>query len=691
MLTGNASIIRKCIACIFLCLLSGVAPCAGVAELNIGAITGPGWKIEGVRFSAEELFKQPSAIILQASKLTFAKPFHDLQFADIRCEQFTLKANEADCRKGRAAVRSAYWQSPSARFSFHLGKTESRLTVQDGRFAGGDLSMKAEKKGKDWQVNFELGPVDQSVLKQWLPQTNTEELSSLKQGKMKIRGSLTGKGSELAKATLSLRASGISGQTSDAKLAVENVGLSAELFATKRGKLWFWQTESEVSNGAIYADPVYVEVKDRPITLFAKGTAGSDFKDAEIQTLTFNHAEVATVSGTASVAFKDRFIVKAADLSLQSESPQGVLTTYLSPFFTGEPFASTQVSGHVSAKIKLVQQTLTEASLNFAHLNLTDDQRKWRLQDGNGDLNWSQYPTQTRYSQLNWQSLSLKGLTIAAGALRFESRGNAFALSDKVRLPLLNGTLAIDTFSWRAKPGDEPDVSFAGNLDSLSLEQLTQSLGWTPLTGNISGQIPGVEYHNKVLSLGGELSINVFDGTIKISQLKSSGLFSGFPRLESEIELDHLDLEQLTAKFEFGAITGRLSGFVKNLVLENWRPLSFYAWFGTPDNDNSSHRISQKAVKNIASIGGGGASDILSRGFLSFFETFRYDQIGMGCYLHDGACQLMGLEAKGEGYYLIKGGWLPRIDVVGYNPRVNWDVLVERLKRVAAPEQAIVK
>ena len=125
--------------------------------------------------------------------------------------------------------------------------------------------------------------------------------------------------------------------------------------------------------------------------------------------------------------------------------------------------------------------------------------------------------------------------------------------------------------------------------------------------------------------------------------------------------------------------------------MENWKPVTFYAWLGTPDDDDSSHRISQRAVNNIASIGGGGASDLLSRSFLGMFETFRYDKIGVGCYLHEGVCQMMGLEATGQGYYLIKGGWLPRIDVLGYNARVNWDVLVERLGRVASPEQAVIQ
>ncbi|MFU8790424.1 MAG: C4-dicarboxylate ABC transporter, partial [Methylobacter sp.] len=120
-----------------------------------------------------------------------------------------------------------------------------------------------------------------------------------------------------------------------------------------------------------------------------------------------------------------------------------------------------------------------------------------------------------------------------------------------------------------------------------------------------------------------------------------------------------------------------------------WRPVTFFAWLGTPENDNSRRGISQKAVKNIANIGGGGASDLLSRSFLSFFETFGYDKLGLGCYLHDGVCQLMGVEALESGYVIVAGGGLPRIDVIGYNARVDWDVLIERLKRVTTSEPSV--
>ena len=168
-------------------------------------------------------------------------------------------------------------------------------------------------------------------------------------------------------------------------------------------------------------------------------------------------------------------------------------------------------------------------------------------------------------------------------------------------------------------------------------------------------------------------------------------MFTDFARLTMDMEINNLDLYSLTQKIKMGGIEGRASGFITNLQLENWQPVTFYAWLGTPENDDSTHIISQKAVENIASIGGSSAADVISKGVLRFFDTFGYDKLGFGCYLHQGVCQLMGVEAATQGYYLIKGGGLPRIDIIGYNPRVDWNILLKRLSRITSNDEVVVE
>ena len=116
----------------------------------------------------------------------------------------------------------------------------------------------------------------------------------------------------------------------------------------------------------------------------------------------------------------------------------------------------------------------------------------------------------------------------------------------------------------------------------------------------------------------------------------------------------------------------------------NWQPVAMDMHFYTPKDDKTPHRISQRAVENLASVGGGGAAAILSTGFLQFFEVFAYDQIGLRCVLQDAACAMSGAGPakagpQGRGYYIVKGRGIPRIDVVGFRNTVSWPRLVQQL------------
>ena len=155
---------------------------------------------------------------------------------------------------------------------------------------------------------------------------------------------------------------------------------------------------------------------------------------------------------------------------------------------------------------------------------------------------------------------------------------------------------------------------------------------------------------------------------------------------------DNIDLETLTRAFSFGRIEGRLDGRIDGLQLESWRPVAFDAVLATPEDDNSRHRISQKAVDNISSIGGGGVGGALSRSFLRFFKDFPYDRLGIRCRLERGICDMGGVAAAPQGYYLVKGRLIPpRLDVIGYADRVNWDTLIAQIMAVTARQEVRVE
>jgi hypothetical protein len=657
------------------------------ASLNVGAINAQDWKLEGIKIVLADLAQQKQKLILTINRLTLPKPFDDLQLANIRCAVFSWHDNELHCEQGRAEIRSKRWQSPAADFSFHIKENLTEFKMTDMRLLGGTMTIAGDEKSNQWQLEIKAKALDSLLIQKQLQQKTFD----IKSGSIDFE--LQANGSEMRVKAFNLIAGlkGLTGQTKEGKFATEALTLSTRINARNHGGLWQWQSHSRLTEGALYAEPVYLEAGEQPIALDAIGDWDDKSKRTGIRTVHYSHAQVGELSGSGVAFVNDGVILDKAELLLRSDDLEKLSAIYLKPFFEQTDLEGVTLAGRMNADLAIVQQSLTSLKLLFNNLAVKDAEERFGLLGGTGAVNWSREQAFAQPSKISWRQLKLRALPVGPARLDFFAGANEVRLLEKVNLPFLGGTIAVNQFNWQSEAQQEPEIYFEGGLNNVSLEQLSKALNWTPLSGTVSGKIPGVEYRNKTLRLGGELIIRVFDGVVKITDFASSGLSTDFPRLNAEIEIDNLDMDQLTRKFEFGGITGRLSGFVKKLSLENWKPVSFYAWLGTPEDDDSSHKISQKAVKNIANIGGGGASDLLSRSFLSFFETFRYDKLGLGCYLHDGVCQLMGVEAAHQGYAIIKGGGLPRIDVIGYNPEVDWDVLMERLKRITSSDEVIVK
>ena len=64
---------------------------------------------------------------------------------------------------------------------------------------------------------------------------------------------------------------------------------------------------------------------------------------------------------------------------------------------------------------------------------------------------------------------------------------------------------------------------------------------------------------------------------------------------------------------------------------------------------------------------------------IGLFDDFGYARIGIGCRLADDVCHMDGLGSAGAGFIIVEGSGLPRLTVVGFNRRVDWPTLVERL------------
>jgi hypothetical protein len=255
-------------------------------------------------------------------------------------------------------------------------------------------------------------------------------------------------------------------------------------------------------------------------------------------------------------------------------------------------------------------------------------------------------------------------------------------------LPIMDGKLRVSDFQ-AGKEGQNWHWQFSGGITPISIQKLAGALGTRPLQGSLSGVIPEVSYQNSKLTVDGALLFKIFDGTAVVKDLAIQDAFGPAPYLTGDLDMRNLDLQLLTKAFSFGSMQGKIDVGVHKLVMSKWRPVSFQASVHSSPGDYP-RRISQTAVQNISALGGAGAAAAIQRSFLSFFKEFGYDQIGLSCTLHQGVCQMGGVEPAPQGYIIVKGGGIPAITVIGYNRSVDWDVLLARLARITQTNTAPV-
>ena len=371
-------------------------------------------------------------------------------------------------------------------------------------------------------------------------------------------------------------------------------------------------------------------------------------------------------------------------LSLAGASLEALYPLYVQPWLYGTLGGDLDAAGRVEAALSWQGGRLAGLSLSLAGGRIEDRQGRLAFEGLAAQLAWD--AAAPRDSTIAWSGGRLYRIELGASRLQVRNEGDGFRLLKPASIPVFDGRLIVD--AWRLRRPGRPDMAFDFDaiLTPVSLERLSRALDWPLLAGRLSGVVPAVHYEQGVLTVGGVLLAQAFDGRLTVRNLRLERPFGLVPRLAADIRLEDLDLEQLTRTFSFGKITGRLEGEVKGLRMVRWRPVAFDAWFRTPENDRTRHRISQRAVNNLSSIGGGGIGSALSRGFLGLFEEFPYDRLGIGCRLENGVCHMRGVAAAKDGYYLVKGRLFPpRIDIIGYADEVDWPALVARLK--AATQQ----
>jgi hypothetical protein len=343
-----------------------------------------------------------------------------------------------------------------------------------------------------------------------------------------------------------------------------------------------------------------------------------------------------------------------------------------------------RIAGQLNGSLDLRSDGPHSFAFTTDRLDMADASDRLAIDNLHGGLDWAiqgDRPATT----LGWRSLQFYRVPNGAAQSQWRSHDGTLSLQQPLLVPVLNGQLRIGDLDWRPAAAEGQRLATSMVLTGVDMAAFSQAMGWPAFPGTLGGAIPSLRWVDDRFELAGGLSASLFGGFVDITRLSVQQPFGPSPVLNADIALKQLDLAAITSVFDFGSITGRLDGSVSDLRLVDWSPVAFNARLLA----GSGGRISQRAVNNLTTVGGGGIAAGLQGAVLKLFKTFGYKRLGLNCALQGTVCQMSGLDSNDGGYTIVEGSGLPRLQVIGHQTQVDWPTLVQRLREAihgAAPE-----
>jgi hypothetical protein len=677
-------------------LLAGVALSADALEsarLELGHLAGPGWTLDEVAVRLDWRDVQQAAVQLTATRARLPEPLGTIAGLQLDCPDALIAADEVVCNRARLEFSSDQIGPQQIRAAFGYRYSDRRLLLDlaNIRLDGGRLSVKAVQTARGWELALQADGLQLGALAARLAAAGVLPVKVDGAGTLGLSAKLQGKAARLDTGQVSARLQSSEFSDAEGRLAGENLELLLEADAAAAGAGWRINLDMSAQQGQVYVDPVFIDMAKAPVHARARFDWHPGRRRISLHAFDYDQPGTVRLHADGSLDLNAPAILEDLSVEVSEGVFPGLYDTYFQPWLNDTVLADLHTDGSLTAQLHWLDGGLAGVRLQPEGLTVHDREARFGLGGLQGQIDWAgQGPP--RVSQLAWEQGHVYRIPLGRSQLRVESKGPGVRLLEPARIAVLDGELRVEEFELETASGAVSRWHVDGILTPVSMTDLTRALGWPEFGGKLSGVIPNVNYRDGDLSVGGMLLVRVFDGEVTLSKLRLAQPLSVVPRLWVDARATNIDLETLTRTFSFGRIEGRLDGRVDELYMESWRPVAFDAAFATPEGDKSRHRISQKAVDNISSIGGGGLSGALSRSFMRFFKDFPYDRLGISCRLENGTCEMDGVAPAANGYYIVKSRLLPpRLDVIGYADRVDWDSLVSQLVAVTRRQDAVVK
>ena len=653
---------------------------------SVESVVAASWRIDGLEFelTLSESGLTATTRIAEISLLESGQKFDDVV---VGCERVAMSSAAISCPAATFTATLPAIGRQTVRGSFVHASLDgvTDVVLESVAVAAGTARVEVRASDDELDVRFSSQELQLQGLLSAAIALGAELSDYTAAGTTAVSGRLRTLAGDGLRIELVSQFSGTSISNSAGTIAAEGLAGRLELDLTDHGDELGFDLEIEGNSGEAYLEPVYANFSEHAFAMRAENVRSSDLSTFAIADFELAQESLLQMDGELTISLAqepDLPTQLSGAINIRDTSVDTLYSSLLQVAMAGTVLGDLETAGSVSGSVVVDKNALSSAQLALSNLILDDRQGRFAIYGLNGEIDWAGTGSRAAGpSVLRWDSGLAYNIPLGAASVEFRLGDDDIVLLAPLRLPTMGGALLIRQLELHAYGTPAASGLLDAELEPIQIGELATALGWPAFSGTLSGRLPLLQLVEETATIGGTLSAHAFDGDIELSKLRVEQPFGLVPRLFGDITLRNLDLFQITEAFSFGLIQGRLSGDVTGLQLESWGPVAMDMHFYTPQGDKSERRISQRAVENLASVGGGGAAALLSTGILQFFEVFAYDRIGLRCVLSDGICSMSGAGEgpQGQGFYIVKGSGLPRIDVVGFRDRVSWARLVRQL------------
>lgn len=680
---ARARLARLCAAGALLLLASLASPASFAINrivLEVDEITSPATQAAGTSVTLDLARSEPVAHV-RVGQVAVPAPIGPLRNVQLECTRIYVREPTIACREGTLTADGGPTKNIALRVSGEYD-TERRAVIARGSelpLAGGQAQFSGAFDEKGWSVEGRAEALDitqvRTLVLPWFKAPESLQFT----GHVQVAGQASNRGEGLLMAA-DVTTSDFNLKNEEGTVIAENVVGALRGTATQTDSGLDVQARLEGTRGQALAGPVLLDLNANALAIEARGQLNGE--TLNFSDITLTQKDLSQARGQARVQLGDAPRVVLAHVDLANLQFPAAYTSYLQIALAPTDFGQLATTGSVHGSLDINDNAVTQLALYLSGMDIEDDQSKFSMSGVAADLHWARDENiQVTPSTVSWNAATAYGLSGGATRVEFRTHGRSFDLTKPARVPVFDGAVEIHQLDTRNLGTPDMALDFDANIEPISMRRLSKAFGWPELNGQLSGTIPGLSYRNQVLTVDGDITASVFDGTVVARGLKLENPLGPWPRLHADVRARGLDLSLVTSTFEVGSITGRMDADILGLELFNWSPVAFDARLYSTPGDDSRKLISAKAVGSISTVAGGGAGVIqrLQSGVLKFFDDYRYERLGIACRLENDVCTMSGIEPARTGFYIVKGGGLPRIDVIGNQGEVAWPQLVSQI------------